>query len=139
MKEKIAQLLEKLEEAAWGEHFVSIAYDAMDTIKESENAFLFVEPIIEFMENHPQADLGCPGPLAHFVEKFYRKGYEEILVRSLNKRPTQLTVFLLNRIINDMGNPDRESYIELMKRIACREDVESDAREAAVFFIEARK
>ena len=40
--------------------------------------FEAVEPILRFMENHPDVDYGTPGPLVHFVETF--PNYEEKLI-----------------------------------------------------------
>jgi len=139
VKATAAELIKRLEQDADSDSFINTAHEVVGIAEESENAFFFVEPIIEFMENHPQTDFGAPGPLTHFVERFYRKGYEEILVGSLKRRPTELTVWMLNRIINDAGNPSRESYLELMRQTACREDIDSAAREAAVYYLEWQK
>src|SRR5574338_93795 len=59
-----------------------------------------VEPVLQFMEEYPAIDFGMPGALVHFVERFYRKGYEEKLVESVQRKPTSVTVWMLNRVIN---------------------------------------
>jgi hypothetical protein len=51
-----------------------------------------IEPILRFMEEHPSVDFGVPGSLVHFVERFYRKGYEEKLVASVRRKPTSITL-----------------------------------------------
>jgi hypothetical protein len=59
-----------------------------------------VEPILRFMEDHRELDFGVPGPLVHFVERFYRNGYEGELLASIKRKPTSHTVWMLNRLIN---------------------------------------
>src|SRR5712671_5533785 len=64
-----------------------------------------VEPILRFMESNPGLDLGSPGPLVHFVERFYGNGYEQKLIDSLQRKPTPHTVRMLNRVINGTNDP----------------------------------
>ncbi len=64
-----------------------------------------VEPILRFMEEHPSVELGMPGALVHFAEKFYGHGYEEKLLESLARRPTRHTIWMLDRIINGVEAP----------------------------------
>src|SRR4051794_39753514 len=59
-----------------------------------------VEPILRFMEDHPDLDYGMPGPLVHFAERFHRKGYESKLVESVERKPTSHTLWMLNRLTN---------------------------------------
>ena len=71
-----------------------------------------VEPILRFMEDNQQIAYGMPGVLVHFVERFYRNGYEQALVGSVRRKPTPHTVWMLNRIINGTKAPEaRENYI----------------------------
>src|SRR5579872_2035699 len=70
-----------------------------------------VDPILEFMEAHPNLDYGMPGALVHFVEEFYQKGYEERLVKSINRKPTMLTVWMLNRVINGTHEPTTKKHL----------------------------
>ena len=64
-----------------------------------------VEPILRFMENHPNVDFGSPGPLVHFIES--RENNDEdrnhfvlLVTESIKRRPTPHTVWLLNRLLN---------------------------------------
>ena len=47
-----------------------------------------VKPLLQLMERHPLVDFGVPGAIVHFVERFYKKGYEELLVESIKRKPT---------------------------------------------------
>jgi len=78
-----------------------------------------VEPVLRYMEAHPEVDFGAPGPLVHFVEQFFGMGYEERLVESVKRNPTPHTVWMLNRVINGPNIADvKRTYIELMRQVA---------------------
>ena len=75
-----------------------------------------IEPILLFMEQHPNIDYGMPGALVHFVERFFGNGYEERLVESVARKPTQQIVWMLNRVINGTSSPNvRQKYIKVLK------------------------
>jgi hypothetical protein len=74
-----------------------------------------VEPILRFLEANPDANFGMPGLLVHFVERFYKHGYEEALIDSINRAPTFQTIWMLNRLINGTTLSDeRKLYIKAL-------------------------
>lgn len=76
-----------------------------------------LEPILRFMEEHPSVELGMPGALVHFAEKFYGHGYEEKLLESISRRPTRHTVWMLNRVINGAKAPaTQQRFVAAMVR-----------------------
>ncbi|HEX4326236.1 MAG TPA: hypothetical protein VH105_05415 [Burkholderiales bacterium] len=97
-----------------------------------------VKSVLGFMEQHPGWDFGTPGALVHFVEKFHRKGYQELLVQSVGRAPTVHTLWMLNRIINGEQDAERKAaYVELLSRVASDsgndEEVIAQAREYLEF------
>jgi len=98
--------------------FQDSAYDIMDELESLENPFEAVEPILRLIERSPHIDYGGPGPFGNFIEKFWHKGYEELLIESLQRKPTNYTIFLLIRICNDKNAPDRPRYIRIAKTYA---------------------
>jgi hypothetical protein len=95
-----------------------------------------VEPILRFMEANPDIEYGVPGPLVHFVERFYRQGYEQLLADSLARRPTSHTVWMLNRLINGaQDEATRRQYVQLMKRAAVHPQADASAVEQARDFL----
>ena len=76
-----------------------------------------VEPILRFMENHPDVDYGTPGPLVHFVETF--PNYEEKLIGSVERQPTPNTLGMFNRAFNSKRNDAQEwrSVIAVLERV----------------------
>ena len=85
------------------------------------------------MERHPLTDFGSPGPIVHFVETFYKKGYEEELVNSIKRKPTLHTIWMLNRIIN--GADNKEYYLSLLKKIYENKSYDKEIREEALYFL----
>lgn len=69
---KSNELLYRLSKAISQDNFTDIAYDIVEEIEERQHSFDFVEPILRLMECNPNADFGNPGPLVHFLEKFYK-------------------------------------------------------------------
>ena len=73
-----------------------------------------VGPVLRFMEEHPELEYGTPGPLVHFVEQF-RGRYEDALIESVSRRPTEHTVWMLNRVVNGAQADARRRYVEAMR------------------------
>lgn len=91
-----------------------------------------VTPLLQLMERHPMDDFGMPGAIVHFVERFYKNGYEKLLVESVKRRPTMHTVWMLNRVLN--GSDNKNEYLEIMKDIMNRTDIEEEIRKSAEHF-----
>ena len=91
--------------------------DLIDAINEYPEPFELVEPILEIIGTNPTVDFGMPGDLVHFVELFYKHGYEELLVSSVRKNPTAYNIWMVHRCFNDVNNPKRAMFVELMKEL----------------------
>lgn len=102
--------------------------EVIEKIKHESNAFEYLPFIFSVMETNPDLDYGMPGPVVHFMESYYRKGYEEILLRSVQNIPTSHTVWMLNRVINDPKLSNRELYIEVLKSSLDRNDISQFVR-----------
>lgn len=58
-----------------------------------------------------------PGALVHFVEEFDENDYVEKLIKSISRKPTMLTIWMLNRVINGTQEPARrELLISAMRK-----------------------
>ena len=127
----------ELENLSGSEDFESEAYALKERWISSGVGVEAVEPIFRFMEAHPDIDFGPPGPLVHFAERFYRAGYEEKLLASLERKPTQHTIWMLNRVINGAKEADlRRNYIGLMRRARLHPDADQDTRKDIDQFLE---
>lgn len=99
--------------------------EVMEAMLEYPNPFELVAPILEIIESNPDIDFGTPGDLVHFVEKFYKKGYEELLLKSVRKNPTMYNIWMLHRCYIDEDNPLHSKFVLLIKEIKEDESVSS--------------
>ena len=132
--ETLNSIIQKMEaEMQDNEDFETVMMDCMEEIEEKYNQLDSVQPLLRLMERHPLTDFGSPGPIVHFVERFYKKGYEEELLLSLKRMPTLHTVWMLNRLIN--GTDQAEVYLDLLKEISENASYNKEIREEAVHFL----
>ena len=123
------KILEVLTENIKKEDFEAI-YEILNIIKE-EDSMLYIEWILHFMEENPKIDYGMPGPLVHFMEKKYKKGYEKLLLESIKRKPTEHTVWMLNRILNDVNLEERNVYMDVLKAIVKDSKYDEELRSLA--------
>ncbi len=128
------KILEVLTENIKKEDFEAI-YEILNIIKE-EDSMLYIEWILHFMEENPKIDYGMPGPLVHFMEKKYKKGYEKLLLESIKRKPTEHTVWMLNRILNDVNLEERNVYMDVLKAIVKDSKYDEELRSLAKEFLE---
>ncbi len=107
-----------------------------DEVRSSDEGQLAMEAMLRVIERNPDVDLGSPGPLVHTLETFYRKGYEKKLLESLARKPTDLTVWMLNRLVNGAEGQTKESYLDLLTEIAQNNAKDEAARNSAKHFLE---
>ena len=100
----------------------------MEAMLEYPNPFELVAPILEIIESNPDIDFGTPGDLVHFVEKFYKKGYEKLLLKSVRKNPTMHNIWMLHRCYIDEDNPLHSKFVLLIKEIKEDESVSSKVK-----------
>jgi len=132
--ETLNSIIQKMEAGMQdNEDFENVMMDCMAEIEENYNQLDSVQPLLRLMERHPLTDFGSPGPIVHFVERFYQKGYEEELLLSLKRMPTLHTVWMLNRLIN--GTDQAEVYLELLKEISENASYDKEIREEALHFL----
>ena len=81
----------------------SYFYESMEDLEHNDDFQLAIEPIFKLIEKYPLTDFGSPGPFVHTLESFVGH-YESDLFESLKRRPTPLTIWMLNRIINAEQN-----------------------------------
>lgn len=124
MDSKISDIIEKLKEAMQqaaltGDkyQFQDPAYEIVDELELCDNPFDAVRPILQLIENGPAIDFGGPGPLGSFLETFYHAGYEEELLASLKRKPTEYTIALMFRMIADDKNPNLAEYKAFLKTL----------------------
>lgn len=133
MDEEIQKLFRELETHVgddWIEDYEENLVSALETRADKES---FIEPVFLLLERYPLADWGMPGALAQFLESFDTETEERFLLCSLERQPTMLTVFMLNRLINAEAKPE---YLSAMRRIADDTKTAADISKSARDFVE---
>jgi hypothetical protein len=114
---------------------VTVLSDIIDALNPTDPTTIPV--LLRFMEEHPDLDFGAPGPLVHFLERFYRRGYEVELLASLARHPTSHTLWMLNRIINGTADPDqRAQLLDVLRSSAEHPSANKTVRETALGFLQ---
>lgn len=105
-------------------------YQLTDAVRHSPDPERFIPEMFAVMERLPEADLGSPGPLVHTLERL--KGYEEELFRSIRRKPTELSIWMINRIMNT-AQPleERRAYTALLREAAAHPEANESARDDA--------
>ncbi len=127
----------QLEKLASSTDFASSSAELVDRWAGENVTFEVVEPILRFMEEHPSVEFGMPGSLVHFAEKFRKNGYEDKLLESIARKPTQHTAWMLNRLINGTNVPsDRQRFIAAMERAQSNPLSDTKTRDRISRFLE---
>ena len=74
--------------------------DKNEELDESGEGINSVLPLLRFLERHPMADISMTSAVVRYMEQFYGRGYENILMDSVRRRPTVHTVRMLGRLRN---------------------------------------
>lgn len=133
-------LLERLTVAAKDDDGFNYEQDGIvDELPLGTEGLELVAVILRFMEQHPDLDYGAPGPLVHYMEKFYRQGYEERLVVSIERHPIVSTVLMVNRVVNGTKDPEgRQGWLNLLKMASEHPAADEITRELAVDFYKSQ-
>jgi hypothetical protein len=116
------------------ESFLSDLMDSWVEVQDKERA---VPAIFQLIEKYPHADFGTPGPLVHALESGGAKLYEGELHKSLMRKPTPLTLWMYNRIINKENDLRIiRGHFERLKLFSNHPSVDAETKEVAKDFIE---
>ena len=96
----------------------ALCEDIIELNNEGWDTAILMDPLFRILEKNSDFDFGMPGQIVHTLEKHYKKGLEEELFKSLNRKPTFYTLWMLNRIINGTSDTkEKESYMEMLRSI----------------------
>lgn len=111
----------------------------LEKIDKVENSHYSVKPLIKIIQENPEFDFGNPGEIVFFLEKYDEEKYDKILVESLMEKPTEHTVFMMNRIINGASEEKKSEYIELYMKILCDNRINDELKNIIKEFLEFQK
>lgn len=80
-------------------------YNFVDGLQIALNKRAAVPATFRFFESHFDKDLGSAGPLVYFLEE--ENDYISELKQSISKKSTDLTVWMVNRILDGSGAGER--------------------------------
>ena len=127
-----ADVAAELEGLAKADDFVGRSSELVEAWSSAGAGLETIDPILRFIETHPDVDFGSPGPLVHFAERFYLYGYEEKLLQSIARKPTSLTAWMVNRVLNGTKEPNkRQELVAVMKGIAAHPLADDVTRQTA--------
>lgn len=110
-------------------------YELIASLEVTENSNLAIPVMFELMEKYPEADLGSPGALVHFIESV--GGYELQLIQSVERVPMYLNVWMINRLLNSSISEDKtEQFLKLLEAVSCNPNATITAKESAINFLE---
>jgi hypothetical protein len=89
--------------------------------------------LYSLMERLDDVDLGSPGPLVHTLEA--SGSYRPLLAESLRRKPSPLTIWMANRVLNS-DPPDAPDWLELLRRAADHSAASARAQIDARDFLE---
>jgi hypothetical protein len=90
--------------------------------------------MLALIERYPEAELGSPGPLVHELEGI--PGYEPLLRASVLRQPTDLGIWMINRILNAKICPEvRDAWHDLLRTAASHPLASKETQYAAGDFL----
>ena len=69
----VCDILNELRALDFEENDLDDLYRLAQRLEEEDAVGEAIEPVLRFLEEHRDTDLGMPGPLVHYVEKYFRK------------------------------------------------------------------
>lgn len=114
---------------------MEILTEVGSSIESSKDAAGAFPAVFNFMERLDSCDIGSPGPLVHALESV--GGYSSELAASIMRKPTPVTIWMLNRILNaTTGSGTRNMYLKLLTRSAKHPLASLEAQAMATRFLQ---
>jgi hypothetical protein len=93
-----------------------------------------IPALLGLIERHPEAELGSPGPLVHELEAI--PGYEPLLRDSVLRQPTDLSIWMVNRILNsEISSDARSCWRQVLQMVLTHPLASKEARRTASDFL----
>jgi hypothetical protein len=105
-----------------------------DEMRELNDASACAPIIFRTMERLDNVELGMPGPLVHTLESWPGE-YETLLAESVRRKPSPLTVWMVNRILNTQP-PDGDVWMELFASVLQNPSTSDSTKTDAADFLQ---
>ena len=105
---------------------------AIDRLPEPRQA---VPLLFDWFEAHAGQDVGSPGAFVHFIEE--KLDFFHLLLASLARKPTGITVWMVNRIANAETNaPEIQPWIDVLQAALVHPLADEECRDDAQHFLQ---
>ena len=105
---------------------------AIDRLPEPRQA---VPLLFDWFEAHAGQDVGSPGAFVHFIEE--KLDFFPLLLASLARKPTGITVWMVNRIANAATNaPEIQPWIDVLQAALVHPLADEECRDDAQHFLQ---
>jgi hypothetical protein len=131
MNYQIKIILDMISRKVNDEDFMEFCETKLEELEELDISGESIHPLLEVLERNAQIDFGMPGPIVHYLERFYRNGYEEKLIDSIKRKPTSHTLWMLNRIINGSQAETKKELIGILDSVLQRDDIDKATLDSA--------
>ena len=109
-----------------------LAYAAYGHSQEPRQA---VPLLFDWFEAHAGQDVGSPGAFVHFIEE--KLDFFPLLLASLARKPTGITVWMVNRIANAATNaPEIQQWIDVLQAALVHPLADEECRDDAQHFLQ---
>ena len=107
---------------------------AADDILELPRPLDLAPHLFRLLERFPEEEFGAPGPIVAALEEM--PGYEPLLRESVSRKPTQHTVWMVNRLLNSpLDEATRASWMQSLEAVLQHPDADDLARESVTEFL----
>ena len=105
---------------------------AIDRLPEPRQAMPL---LFDWFEAHAGQDVGSPGAFVHFIEE--KLDFFPLLLASLARKPTGITVWMVNRIANAATNaPEIQQWIDVLQAAIAHPLADEECRDDAQHFLQ---
>ena len=105
---------------------------AIDRLPDPRQA---VPLLFDWFEAHAGQDVGSPGAFVHFIEE--KLDFFQLLLASLARKPTGITVWMVNRIANAATNaPEIQPWIDVLQAALVHPLADEECRDDAQHFLQ---
>ena len=129
--------LNKVKFDEYDEADLGMLYEFIERIEKLPNKRDAIPAIFNFMEESHDKELGSPGPLVHFVEE--KNDYHKALKESLMRKPTVLTLWMVNRIINGVSESEKLDWFSTLETVSSNESADDMAKAEAKRYLEYQR
>jgi hypothetical protein len=98
---------------------VRTLYALIDQLGQLKHAVEVRQELVGIFERHPDASLGSPGPIVHALEESPIDEHVDLLVESLGRQPTVMTVWMAERSFrSNLSDRNRHALLDALRSAA---------------------